>query len=177
VILCRERFGKTIDRTIFPGCQGTSAVNSIAAKALIFKLAAAPEFVRNQQQTLVNAVRLAAELEKRGYRIVTGGTDNHQVLVDLSARGLGGGEAEKRLEAAGIVTNRNVVPSDAADPAKVSGLRLGTAAVTTQGMGEAEMVRIADLIGDLLGGSGDAVSIDRCASIVKRLCREFPINP
>jgi glycine hydroxymethyltransferase len=175
MILCREKFGKKIDSTIFPGCQGTSAVNMIAAKALIFKLAAEPEFIQGQRQTLANAVHLAAELENRGFRIVTGGTENHQVLVDLSSEGLSGDTAEKGLEIAGIIANRNVIPSDAATPGKVSGLRLGTSAVTTRGMGKEEMSRIADLITTALRGPQDRDRLELLAQEVKRLCSGFPV--
>ena len=175
VILCREKYGKKIDSTIFPGCQGTSAVNLIAAKALIFKLAAEPEFVRGQQQTLENAVCLASELEKNAFRIVTGGTENHQVLVDLSAEDLSGNQAEKCLEAVGIVTNRNVIPSDADNPAEVSGLRLGTAAVTTRGMGTPEMGRIAGLITSALRRHKDPATLDKISLDVRQLCNDFPV--
>jgi glycine hydroxymethyltransferase len=177
VILCREKYGKKIDRTIFPGCQGTSAVNSIAAKALIFKLATEPKFVRNQKQTLENAVCLSFELEKKGYRIVTGGTENHQVLVDLRSKGLTGNRAQKRLEAVGIITNRNVVPDDAENSVKVSGLRLGTSAVTTQGMKTKEMIRVADLIDSALIGPEGAQMVEKLSVEVKRLCRQFPVYP
>jgi glycine hydroxymethyltransferase len=177
VILCREKYGKRIDVTIFPGCQGTSAVNLIAAKALVFKLAAEPEFVRDQKQTLENAVHLALELERNGYRIVTGGTENHQILVDLSPEGLTGNQAEKRLESVGIITNRNVVPNDAGTSATVSGLRLGSAAVTTRGMGQLEMRRIADLISAALRGPDDPEALENLSLKVKRLCGEFPVYP
>ena len=175
VILCRKKYGKKIDRAIFPGCQGTSAVNSIAAKALIFKLAAEPKFVRNQEQTFENAVHLCVELEKKNYRIVTGGTENHLVLVDLRPKGLTGYQAEKRLETVGIISNRNGVPGDAENPAKVSGLRLGTAAVTAQGMREPEMTRIANLIDGVLSGPENPERVEKFSMKVKQLCSEFPV--
>lgn len=175
VILCKKVYGKQIDSAVFPGCQGTSAVNLIAAKALIFKLGGEPGFIELQKKTLENAACLAQALQDRGYRIVSGGTDNHQVLVDLSDRGGKGKEAETILESVGIVLNRNVVPHDAEAPGHVSGLRIGSAGVATRGMGRPEMVRIADLIDTMLTHPADADSIDRVRATVKDLCRRFPV--
>jgi glycine hydroxymethyltransferase len=177
VILSRQDYGQKIDRTIFPGCQGTSAVNIIAAKALIFKLAATPDFKRVQEKTLENAAGLAAELDKKGYRIVTGGTDNHQVLVDVASKGLTGADSENILESVGIITNRNVIPTDGENPNAVSGIRLGSSAVSTRGMGKPEIRRIAELIDDTLMNRNDKNTLARVAAEVRHLCKEFPVYP
>jgi len=175
VILSRQDLGRKIDRTIFPGCQGTSPVSSIAAKAIIFKLATTPEFVEIQQRILENADHLATELSRRDYRVVTGGTDNHQILLDLSTKKMAGSAAETALESVGIVTNKNVIPRDVLNPGKVSGLRLGSAAVTTRGMGMPEMARIADLIDTAILNPGIEVVLERVAAKVIDLCKKFPI--
>lgn len=175
VILAKDEFRRRLNSAVFPGCQGTSAVNLIAAKALIFKLAGESSFVDIQKQTLKNAVALANALEERGFRIVSGGTDNHQVLVDLTARGLKGAEAEKILESVGIVLNRNVIPRDALTPGTVSGLRLGSAGITTRGMGEAEVVRIADMMDAALSQPDDPASLEKVNDQVADLCRQFPV--
>lgn len=175
VILCRKEYGKKIDSAVFPGCQGTSAVNFIAAKAVIFRLAMTPDFVDIQRKTLENAVALADELARRGYRIVSGGTDNHQVLVDLGSRGFSGNASEKTLESVGIITNRNVIPRDSEKPGAVSGLRLGTAGVATRGMGREEMRRIADLMDAALVNSGSGDVLKEIARKVEALARQFPV--
>jgi len=175
VILCRAPFARKIDRTIFPGCQGTSAVNLIAAKALIFKLAGEKAFIATQAQTVKNAGYLSGALADRGYRIVTGGTDNHLVLVDVGARQLEGGAVEKRLESVGIIANRNVIPGDENRPGTVSGVRFGTAAVTTRGMGTAEMDAIASLIDRTLMAGQDQDALDKIKKQVAALCQPFPI--
>lgn len=175
VILAKEAFGQRLNSAVFPGCQGTSAVNLIAAKALIFKLAGDPWFIEIQKKTLENAVTLAKALEKRGYRIVSGGTDNHQVLVDLTANGLKGSLAETALESVGIVLNRNVIPSDARTPGLVSGLRLGSAGITTRGMGQSEVVRIADMMNTVLSQPEDQASLSKVKAQVTDLCRQYPV--
>jgi len=176
VILSRQDYGKKIDHTIFPGCQGTTPVNSIAAKALIFKMATTPEFAEIQKRTLKNAKRLGEELTRRKYRLVTGGTDNHQVLVDLSSKGMPGSVAEKLLESVGIVTNKNVIPRDAQQPGKVSGLRLGTAAVATRGMGTSQMIHLAELIDRTISNADDASVLGEVAAEVVALCQVFPLR-
>lgn len=130
---------------------------------------------RRIETTLDNAAALAAALQRHGYRIVTGGTDNHQVLVDLTDQAIGGREAQDRLEAVGIVTNRNRIPSDADHPGRVGGLRLGTAAVTTRGMGPAEMETIAELIQGGLCRTEDRAGQAEVAASVAALCRRFPV--
>jgi len=175
VILCRDQFAKRIDRTIFPGCQGTSAVNLIAAKAMIFKFAGEKEFIRIQVQTVKNAVCLARELEARGYRIVTGGTDNHLVLMDVTSKNRTGGQAEKTLESVGIIANRNVIPGDEDRPGSVSGVRFGTAAISTRGMGDIEIRSIADLIDNGLSNAPRPHVLARVKADVAGLCGRFPV--
>jgi len=175
VILCKQDYGKKIDSAIFPGCQGTSAVNLIVAKALIFKLAMEPEFVDIQKKTLENAAYLAKQLDKKGYRIVTGGTDNHQVLVDVTPKGLKGNAAEKVLEFVGVIANRNVIPIDSDSPGTVSGLRLGSSAVTSRGMGKPEIVKIADLIDAAIVNHENKDVLDRVSKEVFELCKKFPV--
>ncbi len=175
VILCKQDYGKKIDSAIFPGCQGTSAVNLIVAKALIFKLAMEPEFVDIQKKTLENAAYLAKQLDKKGYRIVTGGTDNHQVLVDVSPKGLKGNAAEKFLEFVGVTSNRNVIPIDSNSPGTVSGLRLGSSAVTSRGMGKPEIVKIADLIDAAMVNHENKDVLGRVSKEVLELCKKFPV--
>ena len=175
VILCKQDYGKKIDSAVFPGCQGTSAVNLIVAKALIFKLAMEPEFVDIQKKTLENAAYLAKQLDKKGYRIVTGGTDNHQVLVDVTPKGLKGNAAEKFLEFVGVIANRNVIPIDSDSPGTVSGLRLGSSAVTSRGMGKPEIVKIADLIDAAMVNHENKDVLDRVSKEVFELCKKFPV--
>jgi len=175
VILCKHRYGSKIDRAVFPGCQGTSAVNLIAAKAIIFKLAQDPQFIEIQKRTVADAVSLANELAARGYRIVTGGTENHQVIVDLGSKGIIGEIGEDTLESVGIITNRNVIPRDVQTRGTVSGLRLGTAAVSARGMGPGEMKEIAELIDEALINVTRKNVLDQVAQEVAALCRKFPV--
>jgi len=175
VILAREAYARRVDRAVFPGCQGTSAVNMMAAKALVFRIAREPAFKRIQQKTIENAQTLAAHLADFDYRLVTGGTDNHQVVVDLTDRGLSGAQAEQRLEAAGLVLNRNVVPRDAGTAGAASGIRIGTAGVTTRGMGSQEIARIADWIHRILSAPDDRDLLNKTRCDVERLCRAFPV--
>ncbi|MCF8050097.1 MAG: serine hydroxymethyltransferase [Desulfobacterales bacterium] len=175
VVLSRKPLADRLDRAVFPGSQGTSPVNVMAAKALAFRLAGTKTFFRIQHQTVANAQRLAAGLSDAGYRIVTGGTDNHQVIVDVGEKGITGAEAEAALETAGIAANRNAIPSDAARPGSVSGVRLGTGAAASRGMGEKEMARIVALIHSALEGRNDPARLGRVASQVRGLCDEFPV--
>jgi glycine hydroxymethyltransferase len=175
IILCKEKFGKKIDSAIFPGCQGTSAVNLIAAKALIFKLAEKDNFVTIQKATINNAKKMAKAFMDKGYRVVTGGTDNHQVLVDLSSTNLSGKAAETMLEQVGIVLNRNVIPKDACHPGNVSGIRIGTGAVSARGMKAPESTEIVALIDATLKNSYTTETLSIVRSRVADLCRRFPI--
>lgn len=175
MILCKEKYAKKVDSAVFPGTQGTPQTQSIAAKAVCFKLAAEPGFAEIQKRTLSNAVVLAEELSRRHYRIVTGGTDNHIVLVDLGPKGLTGDVAQDTLEAVGIMTNRNMVPFDTEKPGTTSGLRLGAAAISTRGMGEAEVIKIAELIDLVLTNRHDKDRLAIVAEEVLTLCRRFPV--
>jgi glycine hydroxymethyltransferase len=175
VILCKEPFAKAVDRALFPGCQGTSAVNSIAAKAVIFKLAMADEFVRIQTRTVENAAILATLLVEKGYAIVTNGTDTHQVIVDLGANGVDGGTAEEALEKAGIILNKNVIPGDEEKPGRISGIRIGTAGVATRGMGKDEMPIIADLLDTAITHHEDLGALRAVKEKVVLLCKKFPV--
>jgi glycine hydroxymethyltransferase len=175
IILCREEFAKKIDRAVFPGTQGTPTLSLVAAKAVCLKLATTPEFVEIQQRTVSNATLLCEGLKKRGYRPVAGGTDNHLILIDLRSKGLKGDVAEKALEEAGILTNRNVIPFDPESTNTTSGLRLGTAGITVRGMGEAEVRTIADLIERVLSASQATAVKEEAREEVISLCRRFPL--
>lgn len=175
VLLCKEKYAKDVNSAVFPGCQGTSPVNNIAAKALAFKLAREPEFTAIQAGTLRNAKTLAGSLAGKGYRLVTGGTENHQVLLDLTSQGINGGMAEKVLEDVGLVTNRNVVPGDAAHPGRVSGLRLGTGALASRGLGSREMEIIGNLMDRALKGHDRPDLLEGIRSEVQALCAEFSL--
>ena len=146
IILCREEFAKKINSTVFPGIQGGPLMHVIAAKAVCFGEALKPGFKEYQEQVVANAKALAARLESHGYRIVSGGTDNHLMLVDLSAAGLNGAEASIALDEAGITVNKNTIPFDTGSPMKPSGIRIGTPAVTTRGMKETDVEQVADFI-------------------------------
>jgi glycine hydroxymethyltransferase len=175
VILSKNEYGAKLNRAIFPGCQGTSAVNMIAAKAVIFKLAQEPQFKAIQQNTIKNARALAAELEKRGFRLVTGGTDNHQVIFDVTPKGVSGAMAEKVMESVGLIANRNMIPADADKKGSISGIRLGTAGLTVRKMGEADMTEVAALIDDALKADGNEEELDKVAERVLDLARRFPV--
>jgi glycine hydroxymethyltransferase len=151
MILCREEHSKAIDKAIFPGQQGGPLMHTVAAKAVAFKIAASEEFKQRQRQTIANAQAFAAGLEAGGVPVLTGGTDVHLVLVDLTPTGLDGQTGEDRLDAVGITVNRNAIPFDPRPPMNPSGLRIGTPALTTRGMGEEEMREIADVIVTALG--------------------------
>ena len=177
VILCKEEFGKKIDRAVFPGCQGTSAVNMIAAKALIFKLAAKQSFIDIQKTILKNAEALSQAFKDLGYRIVTGGTDNHLVVIDVSQKGISGKQAENRLESVGIVMNRNVVPSDEDNPGKVSGIRLGSTALAAREMGPQDMKNLARLMDEAMMNDADETTSAKIKEQVIELCKAFPLKP
>ena len=177
VILCRRKHAAKINRTIFPGVQGTPSLNLVAAKAVCFHLAQAPEFSELQQKTLENAAAFAFEFEKRGYRIVTGGTDNHLVLVDLTSKGLTGDVAEKVLESVGIIVNRNVIPGDTRRADVTSGMRIGSPAITSRGMGPAEAARIVELVDSALAGRHQPSVLQQVSREVIGLCRQFPVCP
>jgi len=175
LILSEEKYGPSLDKGLFPGIQGGPLMHIIAAKAVCFGEALRPEFRHYQQQVVRNARTLAEELAGTGFDLISGGTDNHLLLIDLSARGLSGLEAERALGAAGLVVNKNVVPSDQRGPRVTSGLRIGTPAVTTRGMKEEEMKIIARLIRRVLEHPEQEAVYQQVRAAVVELCREFPI--
>ena len=175
VILCRQEHAQKISRTIFPGAQGTPSLNLLAAKAVCFKLAMEPEFKALQTRTLDNAVVLSTGFGKKGYRIVTGGTDNHLILVDLRSKGLTGDVAEKTLESVGLIVNRNVIPGDPQRPDVTSGIRVGSPGITSRGMGEAEVMQIVDLMDTAMVNSENGDILEQVSQSVVDLCRKFPV--
>jgi glycine hydroxymethyltransferase len=174
-ILCDKELASAIDAAVFPGMQGGPFMHIIAAKAVCFFEAMQPEFVDYQKSVLENARVLASELQRYGMRIVSGGTDNHTVAVDLSPQGISGKDAEEALGAAGISVNRNTIPFDPKPPMITSGIRLGTPAVTTRGFGIDEMKRIASLIVKVLSASGDKRAQEQVCQEVREMCQHFPI--
>jgi glycine hydroxymethyltransferase len=175
MVMCRERFAKEIDRAIFPTIQGGPLMQIIAAKAVCFKEAQEESFKHYQRQVIASAKVLATELANAGFRIVSGGTDNHLMLVDVFVRGLTGAQAEKALERAGITVNKNAIPFDTLPPMKASGIRIGTPALTTRGMKEQEMRRIAAWINDVLADPDNEVLHKSIRSEVSEMCKRFPI--
>lgn len=175
MILCREEWAKKIDQAVFPGIQGGPLMHVIAAKAVAFKEALEPSFVEYQKRILENAQALAKGLMERGFRLVSGGTDNHLMLVNLIGKPFTGKDAEKALDEVGITVNKNTVPFDPQKPMITSGIRVGTPAVTTRGMGPKEMDEIAGLIADTLNGMGDAEVMKRVREGVEALCERFPL--
>ncbi len=174
-ILCKKEFAKEIDKAIFPGIQGGPLMHVIAAKAVAFKEALTKEFVEYQRQIVRNSQALADELIKLGYRLVSGGTDNHLILLDLRDINLTGKIAERILEEAGITVNKNAIPFDPQPPTITSGIRIGTPALTTRGMKEKEMRYIAHLIHEVLSSPDDEKVRIKVKEKVKELCEEFPI--
>jgi glycine hydroxymethyltransferase len=174
-ILCDKELASGIDAAVFPGMQGGPFMHIIAAKAVCFFEAMQPEFVDYQKSVLKNARVLASELQKYGMRIVSGGTDNHIVLVDLSPQGINGKDAEEALWVGGISVNRNIIPFDPKPPRITSGIRLGTPAVTTRGFGTEEMKRIASLIAKVLSSSEDKRAQKQVRQEVREMCQQFPI--
>jgi glycine hydroxymethyltransferase len=177
IILFRQAFEKSINSSVFPGNQGGPLMHVIAAKAVALHEAATPAFRAYQAQILANARALAAALLARGFRLLTGGTDNHLMMLDLRGTELTGKLAEETLDRARITVNKNTVPNDPRSPFVTSGVRLGTPAVTSRGMKEAEMETIAELIRRALGHVGDAAALARIGDDVRELCRRFPIYP
>jgi len=174
LILCDKEFAKAIDSMIFPGIQGGPLVHVIAAKAVALKEAMTPEFKAYQEQIVRNARCLASAMEKRGYRIVSGGTDNHLFLVDLSEKSITGKEAEQSLERSGVMLNKNLIPFDKRGPNVTSGIRIGTPAVTTRGMKEPEMEFIAQTIDTVLQRPHDESLQKEARENVRDLCMRFP---
>lgn len=175
VVMCKAEHAKAVDKFIFPGMQGGPLMHVIAAKAVAFKEALSPGFKRYQQQVIANASALAQGLLDRGYKIVSGGTDTHLMLVNLTNKGLTGKEADAALDAAGIIVNKNAVPYDEKPPAVASGIRLGTPIVSTRGMRESEMKEIVALIDRVLQHRQDLAVLDEVRTQAKALCGRFPI--
>ena len=175
MILCDADHAKAIDSAVFPNVQGGPLMHVIAGKAVMLKEAATPEFKAYAKQIRTNARTLAASLAKAGLRLVSGGTDNHLMLVDVRPLGLTGKVAEKALDAVGITVNKNTIPYDPNKPAIASGIRIGTPAVTTRGMRDAEMERIGALIGRILQAKGDETVAKDVAAEVLDLTRRFPV--
>ncbi|MEK7765316.1 MAG: serine hydroxymethyltransferase, partial [bacterium] len=175
MIFCREPYAKDGDRVVFPGAQGGPLMHGIAAKAVALGEALTPAFTTYQKQIVKNAQTLAAGLAAKGYRIVSGGTDNHLMLVDLRPKGLTGKEAEGALEAAGITVNKNMIPFDPEKAMVTSGIRVGTPAVTPRGMKEKEMDRIAALMDEALARRADPVRLKAIRGEVGKLCARFPL--
>ncbi|MGR0481400.1 MAG: serine hydroxymethyltransferase [Candidatus Electronema sp. V4] len=176
LILAKKKYAKALDSNIFPGIQGGPLVHVIAAKAVSFKEAMTEEYRQYQQQVVTNAQMLAAQLKGHGFRIVSGGTDNHLMLIDLSSKGLTGKEAEHLLEEAGLTVNKNAIPFDTQPRFVTSGIRIGTPSVTTRGLKEPEMVKIADWINRVLT-SRTPVVIAQVRQEVRELCEELPLYP
>lgn len=175
IILCKKEFAKAIDQAVFPGLQGGPLMHVVAAKAVILKQAMTAEFKAYQEQIIRNASHLAACLGRKGYRIVSGGTDNHLFLVDLSIKGITGKEAEETLEKSGIMLNKNLIPFDSRGPNTGSGIRIGTPAVTTRGMKEPEMETIAEIIDGVLCDPRNPETQRATREQVKVLCTRFPV--
>jgi glycine hydroxymethyltransferase len=175
MIMCREKFARAVDKVIFPGIQGGPLVHVIAAKAVAFKEALGPGFKDYQRQVTKNAKALAARLTGDGLRIVSGGTDNHLMLVDLTPKNITGRDAEAALDAAGITVNKNSIPYDQKPPVTTSGIRLGTPLVTTRGMKEAEMKVIGDFICETLANGHDPAKLASIRERTKAFCVKFPV--
>jgi glycine hydroxymethyltransferase len=177
LVLCRAQYAKDLDRTVFPGIQGGPLMHIIAAKAVCLKEAMEPAFADYQRQIVANAKRLASALAAAGFRLVSGGTDNHLMLVDVFSKGLTGKVAEAALGRAGVTVNKNAIPFDQNPPMVASGIRVGTPAVTSRGMREPEMDRIAEFITRVLASPDDEAALGRVKVEVEALCRKFPLYP
>ncbi len=177
LIMCKEPQIKILNSRVFPGMQGGPLMHVIAAKAVALKEALAPEFKLYSQQILKNAQAMAGQLQDEGFRLVSGGTDNHLMLVDLTSKGVTGKDAQEALDRAAITVNKNGIPFDTQGPMVTSGIRIGTPALTTRGMKENEMRLIASLIADVINHISDEKTLQAVASKVKTLCDQFPLYP
>ncbi len=175
LVMCKEAFAKTLNSRVFPGMQGGPLMHVIAAKAVAFQEALLPEFKEYQKQIIKNAQVMADELKNQGFRIVSGGTDNHLMLVDLTSKGVTGKDAQEALDRAAITVNKNGIPFDTQGPQVTSGIRIGTPAVTTRGMKEGEMRLIASYIADVIKNINNEQNIQAIAEKVKTLCAQFPL--
>ena len=175
MVLSRAQYQKDLDRVVFPGIQGGPLMHIIAAKAVCFKEAMEPAFAEYQKQIVANAQRLAAGLSAAGFRLVSGGTDNHLMLVDVFSKGITGKAAEAALGKAGITVNKNAIPFDQNPPMVASGIRVGTPALTTRGMRETEMEQIGTLMARVLAAPDDDRVLGMVKTEVEQLCRRFPL--
>ena len=175
IILCRRKYANIIDKAVFPGIQGGPLVHAIAAKAVTLKEAKGEEFIRYQEQVVRNARVLAETLLEMDFNLISGGTDNHLILIDLRNKNISGKDAETLLDEVGITVNKNAVPDDPESPFVTSGIRIGTPAITSRGMQEAEMKVIAELISQALEGQGDPLIMAQIRRKVKELCASFPL--
>lgn len=175
MIICKKEFARQIDTEVFPGIQGGPLMHVIAAKAVAFKEAQRPSFKTYQKQVIRNSKALSDALSKKGFRVVSGGTDNHLLLVDLANKGVSGRDAAKILDRAGITVNKNLIPFDAKPPSIASGIRLGTPAVTTRGMKESQMEVIADVISHVINDFSNAAVIIKAKKELKKLTGKFPL--
>ncbi|HOZ61632.1 MAG TPA: serine hydroxymethyltransferase [Smithellaceae bacterium] len=175
LIMCRQDYAKTLNSRVFPGSQGGPLMHIIAAKAAAFKEALTPEFKEYQRQIIKNAQAMADELKNQGFRLVSGGTDNHMMLVDLTSAGVTGKEAQEVLDRANITVNKNGIPFDTKGPQVTSGIRIGTPAVTTRGMKENEMRLIASCIADVIKNIHNETKIKAVSEKIKSICAKFPL--
>jgi glycine hydroxymethyltransferase len=175
IILAKEKFGAAIDKVVFPGMQGGPLVHVMAAKAVCFLEALQPSFVEYQKRVVANARALAQSLQAAGFRVVSGGTDTHLLLLDVFSKGVRGKEAEKALDNARITVNKNAIPFDTNPPMNPSGIRLGSPAVTTRGFGEAEMRETGELIAEVLGNLSNEDVIAGVRARVGKLADRFPL--
>ncbi|MBT3313293.1 MAG: serine hydroxymethyltransferase [Anaerolineae bacterium] len=173
VILCKKEYADAVDKAVFPGTQGTTAVSNIAGKATIAKLAQESNFIEVQRKTMTSAKLLAKNLAEKGYRIVGGGTDTHQVVVDVTAKGLSGSQAENTLESIGIITNRNYIPKDTGR--RASGLRLGTGPISVRGIEDDYVVQIANIIDKAIMNYENEEVLDGLKKDILSICKEFPV--
>ena len=175
MILCKQEYAQAIDKAIFPGIQGGPLMHVIAAKAVAFKEALEPSFKAYQEQIVKNAQVLANGLTARGFRLISGGTDNHLMLVDLRNKEITGKDAEHLLDEAGVTVNKNTIPFDPQSPFVTSGIRIGTPAVTTRGMKEAEMEKIAEIIDLVISRRADSSAQEKAKALVRSLSEAFPL--
>jgi len=175
MILCKEEYAKAIDKAIFPGIQGGPLMHIIAAKAVAFEEALKPDFVEYQKRIIENAKAFAEALENKGFRCVSGGTDNHLLLLDLTERHITGKDLETALDKAGITVNKNTIPFETRSPFVTSGIRVGTPAVTTRGFGPEQMRQLADWMDQVASKPDDEKTLKRVREEVRELCREFPL--
>src|SRR5258707_10001566 len=175
LVLCKEKFAKEIDSQTFPGIQGGPLMHVIAAKAVCFHEAQQPSFKGYQQQIVKNARAMAEGMKRNGYRLVSGGTDNHLMLVDVGAKGLTGKDCQIALDQAGITVNKNTIPFETRSPFQASGIRLGTPAVTTRNMKETQMAAIADMISEVLLDMRNIDTLAKVRQRVRELTANFPL--